>query len=158
MKRSCVWKGKIVFSKKTRVKRNVILAHRKYSKIYRIKHPDKMIEIQRDWIAKHPEKRKQYRKTFYAKHPGEREQYKSEYYRRYRDNPINSSNSHAIWTMQETELLFQREINDVSLAKKLGRSVQAIQVRRCCTYKSAFDFFCLSLFITLVGIYELRWI
>jgi hypothetical protein len=61
------------------------------------------------------------------KYPISYYRWKSGYYLRHRLNKPNSGQS---WLRQEVEMILAHKIKDVTLSILLGRSVQAIQVRR----------------------------
>lgn len=68
------------------------------------------------WRQRYPEKRKASTRRYYAKH---------------REAPENQLNRRKWWTADEVALITApNRPSDPILAKQLGRSVQAIQVKR----------------------------
>lgn len=66
----------------------------------------------REWRKSHTEQRNIYRKRNYNK---------TSYARNHRKP----------WTEEEDFLVFNSKLTDFELSKQIGRSVQAIQIRRC---------------------------
>lgn len=50
--------------------------------------------------------------------------------RYYSKSALNAQNFKKQWTHEEDNLVLKHEISDNELAKQIGRSVQAIQIRR----------------------------
>lgn len=71
----------------------------------------KQREHTRAYYARHPEARNRARRNNYAQTQG-------------------AENARKLWTMAEDERVLARDKSDRELAAELGRSVQAIQVRR----------------------------
>jgi hypothetical protein len=68
------------------------------------------------WRLKNPKKRNAERKKYYDKH---------------RDNPQNSRRSKKRWSKGEIERIISFDLSvDAIIAKEIGRSVEAIQVKR----------------------------
>jgi hypothetical protein len=83
------------------------------------------------WLDKNGRKR---RKELYLRnkfwrlaHPKERYIGKARYYRKHRMGKINSR---VKWTGPDIKIIMEHKIPDVALSKLLGRSVQAIQIKR----------------------------
>ena len=76
-------------------------------------------------------KRYKWNKAWRYKYPAKRHQSSRRYYRKHRENPANRRNSRAAWKPKEIALIIApKHPPDPVLAKKLGRSVQAIQLKR----------------------------
>lgn len=70
-------------------------------------------------------------KTWRIRHPKKRYESKKRYYRRHRNNPQNRKNSGQEWTPSELKRITARvRPPDSVLARKIGRSVEAVQVKR----------------------------
>lgn len=69
----------------------------------------------------------EYNKTWRQRNPDKRYADKKNYYARGRDGDRNSGNR---WTSAEMDLAMDHSISDRELAQKLGRSIQAVQVKR----------------------------
>jgi len=57
-----------------------------------------------------------------------RNEQRSRYYAKHR---VNSKNSNQAWTSAEERMVLDHKIPDVELSKNIGRSVEAIQIKRC---------------------------
>jgi hypothetical protein len=67
-----------------------------------------------------------YNKTWRQKNPEKRHQGKKRYY----DKTAFAENHMKSWSKHELKVLINRTGTDTALAKKLGRSVRAIQAKR----------------------------
>ena len=74
-------------------------------------------EMNKRWRHNHPDRRAADRKKYYSK-------------------SVDVLNSKAPLTLSEIEMILAHEIPDSELSKKIGRSVEAIQVARCKHKKS----------------------
>ena len=54
------------------------------------------------------------------------------YYAKHRKNKKNARNP---WSLIDEKAVLERKISDVALSEQIGRSVEAIQVRRCILLK-----------------------
>lgn len=75
--------------------------------------------------------RYQWNKAWRYRHPAKRQAGKGRYYQKHRDTLENSRNARRWWTAPEIALITApNRPPDSVLAKQLGRSVQAIQIKR----------------------------
>lgn len=69
----------------------------------------------------------EYNKTWRSKHPEKRYEGKKRYYKKTQ----NAKNRRNIWKKWEIERILEKDTCDHNLSKELGRSVEAIQIKRC---------------------------
>lgn len=76
-------------------------------------------------------------KAWRLHNPNKRYEGKQRYYEKHREHPENRRNAGQEWTLSEMALITapERPVDSV-LAKKLGRSVEAIQLKRSSMKKS----------------------
>lgn len=64
-------------------------------------------------------------------YPEKRSKEKGRYYKKHRENPLCQMNAGQEWTMKEDALITAPDKPfDTTLARQIGRSVEAIQLRR----------------------------
>ena len=68
-----------------------------------------------------------YNKKWRFKNPDKRYAQKSRYYAK----TSNAANRCSKWTNEEIRLITDADLTDSELSQRLGRSVKAIQVKRC---------------------------
>jgi hypothetical protein len=72
-----------------------------------------------------------YNKAWRLKHPKERYSQKKRYYRKHRETPKNLANGGQEWTLAQIKLITAPERSpDAIIAKEIGKSVQAIHIKR----------------------------
>lgn len=69
----------------------------------------------------------EYQKKYRKSHPEVRRRNRK---KNYEQSLEGARNSKELWTQHEDAAVLAHEITDRELAKKIGRSVQAIQIRR----------------------------
>jgi hypothetical protein len=75
--------------------------------------------------------KKRWRTKWRREHPQERNRQRSEYYRRFQNGDEYSRHAGKVWATEEIALIITPDRpSDPILARKLGRSVQAIQNKR----------------------------
>jgi hypothetical protein len=86
-------------------------------KRWRKNNPEKAKEVSREWHKKcrknNPEKTKEIKEKYYNKNKG------------------NDTNKRQRYTTEEIDLILNKDLSDIELAKMLKRSMRAIQVVRC---------------------------
>lgn len=71
-------------------------------------------------------------KNWRLRNPEKRYEGKARYYRKHKESPENSRNSRQEWILSEIKQITDPERpSDTILARKLGRSVSAVQAQRC---------------------------
>lgn len=117
-------------------------------KRYRERHPDRIKESRRRYELAHPEKLREHSakriKEYYQRHPGIHYQQNKDWranhplarnaqqLRYHAKHRRHAHNSGYLWTLDEIEAILDPDgPGDVGLSRSLGRSVKAIQVKRC---------------------------
>jgi hypothetical protein len=88
-----------------------------------------MAEYMREWRKNNPGRAYQYTKEWRKKNPAKYQAMKKKYYARFA-GAINNINHGHIWSTEELILLEADELTDRELHVLIGRSVNAIQIRR----------------------------
>ena len=71
-------------------------------------------------------------KRWRKKHPLQLQAMKQRYYRQFEADAYNKM---QVWTIADIDLITQKRTSDRHLAKQIGRSVKAIQIKRLCVRK-----------------------
>lgn len=58
-------------------------------------------------------------------------QYRNGYNKRYYDARQYCTNRKARWTDEDIQIVMEHKIPDTAIARKIGRSVKAVQIMRC---------------------------
>ena len=81
----------------------------------------------KEWRKNNPEKFKKQKRTYRKNHPEETKKEKEKYYNK---NKKNDTNKRRPYTIEEIDMILNKDFSDTELAKILKRSMIAIQIVR----------------------------